>query len=253
MLLDAVRLAAGTLTAFPVPAPRRLDRSRAGLAMALAPAVGVALLIPLAVVVTLGHLLGVPPIVQSCCAVVTLQLCTRALHLDGLADTVDGLSASYERERALAVMHTGDVGPSGVAAIVLTLALQVACGSVLLSDHVALAAVTVLVGRTTLTWACAHGIPAARPDGLGATVAGSVSRGRAAVVTAAVLAASAITSAVAAGHWWWGPVTVAAAALALTILVRRCVVRLGGVSGDVLGAGVEIGFAASLLAATAVV
>lgn len=246
-------MSVGTLTALPVPAPRRIDRARAGIAMAVAPLVGATLLVPLAALLVLTRLTGLPPIVQACCAVVVLQLCTRALHLDGLADTVDGLSASYDRGRALAVMRTGDVGPSGVASVVLVLLLQVTCGSVVLGDHAALAAVAVVVSRTALTWTCAHGIPPARPDGLGATVAGSVPRPATAAVTVVVLIASVAVPVVCGGSWWHGPAIVGGGAVALAILVRRCVTRLGGVSGDVLGAGVEITLAACLLVAAAVV
>src|SRR5699024_4511702 len=97
----------------------------------------------------------------------------RAMHMDGLADTVDGLTASYGRERALEVMRASDVGPAGVVALVL----------VLLTQATALAAVAVrpygwlLVGlsvcgsRAALSISCRRGVPSARPDGLGNAVA----------------------------------------------------------------------------------
>ena len=65
-------------------------------------------------------------------ALAALALLTRGLHLDGLADTADGLGPLRGRERALQVMHQSDVGPFGVATLVLTLLLQIACLAALL-------------------------------------------------------------------------------------------------------------------------
>ena len=58
-----------------------------------------------------------PTLVTGVLAVAVLALGSRALHLDGLSDTVDGLTASYDRERSLAVMRTGTSGPAGTAAL----------------------------------------------------------------------------------------------------------------------------------------
>jgi adenosylcobinamide-GDP ribazoletransferase len=49
------------------------------------------------------------------------------------------------------------------------------------------------------------------------------------------------------GHWWFGPVAVMAGYLAATVLLRRCVRRLGGVTGDVMGACVEAATTAALV------
>ncbi len=251
MIADAARLAVGTLTALPVPPPRTIDRVRSGAAMTLAPAVGALLLVPVGVVVWLAHLVGLPPMVQACCGVIALQLCTRGIHLDGLADTADGLSASYDRDRALAVMHTGDVGPSGAAALTLTLLLQIACAAVLLGQAPALAGFAVVLSRAAPTLTCADGIPAALPEGLGATVAQSVPRSAAAVIVAVLFAAGAGVGVLGDVHWWAPPVALLGGLLAGAVLLRRCVRRLGGINGDVLGAAVEITLAASLLAAAA--
>ncbi|TWP37028.1 adenosylcobinamide-GDP ribazoletransferase [Leekyejoonella antrihumi] len=253
MLLDAGRLAVGTLTALPVPAPNTIDRRRAGLAMVLAPLVAVLLLVPPAVLVTIAHLAGLPPLVQATVCIIALALCTRGLHLDGLADTADGLSASYDRDRALAVMRTGDVGPSGVAAVTLTLILQIACGTVLLGSHrgMALAGVAVLVSRAALTWACTRGVPAARPGGLGATVAQSVHPAVAAGATVLLAGVSVAATALTGSPWWCGLVVVAGGFVAAAGVVGRCVSRIGGISGDVLGASVETTLAVGLLVAAA--
>ena len=48
--------------------------------------------------------------------------------------------------------------------------------------------------------------------------------------------------------WWRGPVAVALAALVVAVLVRRCVRRFGGVTGDVFGAAIELSLATMLLA-----
>ena len=131
-------------------------------------------------------------------ALAVLVLATRAMHLDGLADTADGLSAGYDRERALEVMRRGDIGPSGVAAVTLVLLVDVAALASLLPSlrGGVLAAVALLSSRQLLAWACARGVPSARADGLGATVAGTVTpplsaaehRAVAAVSTGAALA-----------------------------------------------------------------
>src|SRR6185312_14768407 len=95
---------------------------------------------------------------------------------------------------------------------------------------------------------CAHRVPSARPDGLGAAVAGSVPWPVAAAVLLVGLVA-ALAAGRADGVAWWAEPAVAVAVLGVTVaVVVRCTRRLGGVTGDVLGACVEL----SLLAALAV-
>ncbi|HYO35105.1 MAG TPA: adenosylcobinamide-GDP ribazoletransferase, partial [Geodermatophilus sp.] len=76
----------------------------------------------------------VSPLTGSVLALAALAALTRGLHLDGLADTADGLGPLRGRERALQVMHQGDVGPFGVVALVLTLLTQAAAGAALLAS-----------------------------------------------------------------------------------------------------------------------
>jgi adenosylcobinamide-GDP ribazoletransferase len=158
-------------------------------------------------------------------------LITRGLHLDGLADTVDALGSYRRGPEALEIMRKPDIGPFGVAAIALTLLVQAAA----ITPVGAVLAWT--AGRLAVPIACRRGVPAARPEGLGALVAGTVPAPAAAglAIAVAVAAAWAVP-----GRPWQGPAAVAAALLAVVVLVRHAVRRFGGITGDVLGAGVEL-------------
>lgn len=230
---DAWRLAVGTLTAVPARPPAAV---RPLGAVGLAPLAAA----PLGVLAGLACLLPVTPLAAAAVAVLLVVLGSRALHVDGLADTADGLTASYSREPSLAVMKTGDVGPAGVAAVVLVLLAQVAGIASLIDDPV-LVGVAVATSRWSLLLTCVRGIPAARTDGLGNPFAGSVPRW---VAVAGVIAWAAGMGVLAQAR---GLVAVAAAVLLVAALLRRCTTRIGGVTGDVLGAAIEIALAAQLV------
>ena len=242
-VVDGLRLALTTLTVARVGGPERLDRPTAGWAMRLAPVVGLLLGLPLAaVLVGVDRVTAGPPLLACVAVVVLLALLTRGLHLDGLADLVDGLGSYGTPERARAVMKQPDVGALGAAALVLVPAVQVAALlACVAAGRGALAVVlAVVTGRLAVTAACTAGIPAAAPDGLGALVAGTVPRGQAlaaaGVTAAAATAVAAMTDV---------PVLLPAAAVALGLLAARllrahAVRRVGGITGDVLGALVEV-------------
>ena len=192
------------------------------------------------------------PLVGAVLAVAVLAALTRGLHLDGLADTADGLGPLRGRERALEVMRAGDVGPFGVVTLVLTLLLQVSCLAQLLTvdrGWLALPAATV-AARVAMARTGLPGTPIAAGSSLGAAVAGTVSRrwlaGTVAVVAVALAAlgvsgqpelALVLGGAVVAG---W---------LAAEAVRRRASSRLGGVNGDVMGAMGEVAATVTLLTA----
>jgi adenosylcobinamide-GDP ribazoletransferase len=277
--VNALRLACGLLTALRVGRLPQADRRSVGTAMLLAPLTVVPLLV--AVAAARGLVVaGVSPLLAAALVVSTGALYTRAVHLDGLADTADGLSAGYDPQSSLRAMKASDTGPSGVAAVVLSLVVQVAALASLLASApgAVLAGLAWVVSRHTLALACRRGLAAAQPTGLGNLVAGSVGAvGLVASVTAlgavagtagwwastlpATLSATPAESLGTAGPtgpdvmlgWWLGPAVALGGVAAVHLLLRRCRRRLGGVTGDVLGAGIEASLSASLVVAALLV
>lgn len=249
-MTDAFRLAFGTLTRLPTPPPRNVDRHTAGRAMLLAPLTA---LPPAIVVVLLRFGVADGPVPALVAAVLVVGLTawwSRGLHLDGLADTADGLAANYDRARALEVMRRSDIGPTGVVTVVVVLLLQVAALSVLLLSTAgsSIAVLALLASRQVLAVGCRSGVPAARPDGLGAAVAGSVARLAAVLGSLIAMAVGAIITVLGAA-WYAGPLVVLAASLAALATVATAQRRIGGITGDVLGATVEIALAVGLVTA----
>lgn len=247
---DSWRLAVGTLTVLRVPAPRSVNRRTAGTAMLIAPLAVLPLGAGVALVLLAGRAAHLPPLVTGLLAVALLVLGTRAFHVDGLSDTVDGLTASYDRERSLAAMHTGTSGPAGGAAVLLVLGLQAASIARLveLPRSAVLVGALVCVSRCALALTCLRGVPAARADGLGEAFTESVPRLAAAASLLLSLVAVALVTGWAGLAWWRGVLAVVLALAVTAVLVRRAVHRLGGVTGDTFGAAVELSLATLLVA-----
>jgi adenosylcobinamide-GDP ribazoletransferase len=252
-LADGLRLAVGTLTAFPVGAPTVADRPAARIAMIAAPVAVLPVAVAAGLVGSIATLAFLPPLVVAVLVVGCFALGSRALHLDGLADTADGLTASYDKARALEIMRRGNVGPAGVATLVLTVALQTgALAAVVARPWGVLTGVVLLdLARCSLLITCAAGIPAARSGGLGALVAGVVPRGAGWIGAVLAIGVACATMALSQRPWWQGAAAVLLAAIVVGGLVVRCCRRFGGVTGDVLGAGIEVAAAALLVAAAA--
>ena len=249
-MLDALRLSVGTLTVLPSGAVGEINRRTAARAMIIAPLAVVPLAAAVALLGWLGGVAGLPGLAIGLLVVGGLALGSRALHLDGLADTVDGFGSGWTAERSLMVMRRGDVGPMGVVALIVVLGLQaVSIGQLIQNATGALlVGAAICCSRAALVLTCMRGVPAARGDGLGVAVANSVPRAAAAASWLAVLLIMAGVAALAGRGPASGALAAAAAVLAVGVLVYRSVRRLGGVTGDVMGAAIEIAFTVMITA-----
>ncbi|MDH6575067.1 adenosylcobinamide-GDP ribazoletransferase [Kitasatospora sp. MAP5-34] len=242
-LTHGLRFAFGTLSVLRVRV-ERWDRPTAGRAMLCAPLVGLVLGGLAAGAGALaawrgGGLLG------AVTAVSVLAALTRGLHLDGLADVADGLGSGKPAEDALRIMKQSDIGPFGVLTLVLVLLAQTAALAGQFEVSVwrgTLAALTAAVtARCALAWGCLRSVPAARPGGLGAMVAGTVSPIGALSVTAVPVLVLVGTSDPLL------PTAVVVGVGCAWLLLRRCVRRFDGITGDVLGAMAETAATAALV------
>ncbi|SHF45655.1 adenosylcobinamide-GDP ribazoletransferase [Streptoalloteichus hindustanus] len=239
-----LRLALTWLTVLPVPAGR-FDPPTCRRAIAWAPLVGVLLGGVGAAVLAGLAAAGAPGLLAGVAVVGLLVLLTRGMHVDGLADVVDGLGCYGPPERALAVMKDGGAGPFAVVALVLVLVGQASALASLAGDgRWAAVVLAVAAGRAAFAWSCRRGVPAARPEGMGALVAGS----QPPLVPALWwLALGAFAVVAVPGRPWQGPLAVLVAAGLVTLLTRHAVRRFGGITGDVLGAGCEVATTAVLV------
>lgn len=258
---DGLRLAVGTFTRIP-SGTVALDATAARVALLLAPVA----VLPLAVavgVVGASVELGVPPLVAAGLALAVLAHGSRGMHLDGLADVVDGLGAGWDRDRALEVMRRGDVGPMGAVAIVLVLLLQAASIASLLGSGwqgAVLVAGAVLLSRSACAQLCTSGTATASGSRMAAVFVGSVpvvpARVLAVVMTFVLLLAAAPGLLPLEQEDLLRGITVVGVAGALglvaSVLLRdRAVRALGGVNGDVLGGAVEVALTTTLVVLTA--
>ena len=233
MAVKRLLLALGFLTRLPVP---RVEASQEDFARAVRvyPLAGVAIGLVVAGAGWVGSLADAW--VGALAALLGWVWITGALHLDGLGDLADGLGAAHgDRSRMLVAMADPHIGSFGVVAIALQLAAKLVLLHLLLPDYWPAIIATPFAARIgPLVWA--RWLVPLRPGGLGATIVDAVRLRDVVGWTAALAAASALLPPLLAV-----PVAVAV----LGIWFDR---RVGGVTGDVHGAGIELTETAALLA-----
>ncbi|HLM16965.1 MAG TPA: adenosylcobinamide-GDP ribazoletransferase [Acidimicrobiia bacterium] len=167
---------------------------------------------------------------------------TGMLHVDGLADSADGLLPHATRERRLEIMRTPDVGAFGVTVVAVTLLVSVAALS---SQPVSVLLVVALwCAARALVAVVPSTMPAARPGGMGAHLVDGATRWT-------ILA---LPAAIAVGAWgagWAGAAGVTAGVLAGIAVLVLAARRIGGFTGDVLGATIVLTETVGLLVAAA--
>lgn len=193
-LPHGLRFAFGTLTVLPVTVTR-WDREAARGGMLCAPVAGLVVGAGAALVGVTLLAMGAGPLLAAVATAAVPAALTRGLHLDGLADTADGLGSGKPAEDALRIMKQSDIGPFGVITLLFVLLAQVAAlfqaYEASWARGVLAAVVSATAARLALTLAARTGVPPARPEGLGAAVAGTVPVRGALLVTLAVTVAAA--------------------------------------------------------------
>jgi adenosylcobinamide-GDP ribazoletransferase len=240
----AFHAALSVFTIVPVP-PIVIDRDSARRATLALPWVGLLVGIVSALVAGAVQALGGGSFLAGVLALALLATVTGAMHLDGLADTADGIGSRRPAEEALAIMKRSDIGPMGVAALVLVLLVDAAALS---SPHLtgprllaALACLT-MVGRVAVLTSTGRWAPSARPGGFGALFSGVTSARAWALSALGVLVASVLAGGLASGSR--GALVFGLAAMLSWLVAwlaqRRLVGRFGGLTGDLMGALVEV-------------
>jgi adenosylcobinamide-GDP ribazoletransferase len=178
--------------------------------------------------------LSVPPALAAICAILAMILATGAMHEDGLADFADGL-AGDTKERSLSIMRDHQIGTYGVIALALSLAIRATAVALIAEPQNVIAA---LIGAGAASRLSAvlimTALPPARRDGLSASV-GSPTAGLAgiALLLTFVIAWLALPFGVSL-------LLILSAIVSASVLGRVALTRLGGQSGDVLGASSQI-------------
>jgi len=241
-------------TTIPAGVDGALDDEVAARAVLWLPGIGLLLgAIGGGVVLGVGSLNGTGPgrLLGAALAVALIAVLTGGLHLDGLADTADGLGSRRPADVALEIMRRSDIGPMGVGALVLVLLVQVAAVAAIPRAPLAAGAVVLaeVTGRVSVVVATSS--PAARPGGFGALVAGRTTAAERALVAGALACAVA-----AAGLSGGGPalavrglVAALAGLLAGWLVQRTAERRLGGMTGDVFGAILQVSATTALIVA----
>jgi adenosylcobinamide-GDP ribazoletransferase len=261
------RVALSMFTVIPAGSGDEFDDAAAARAIRWLPAIGL-LLGGIGACLVLGAGWAGPSgprrLLGAALAVTAIALLTGGLHLDGLADTADGLGSRRPAAAALDLMRRSDIGPMGVAALVLGLLIQVTALAAVPRVPLAAAALVLaeVTGRVSVVVATAA--PAARPGGFGALVAGRTSRRERAVavtllgiaVVVAGLAGGVVGGATTGGGAAGGAtlavrgLTAALAGLAAGWFLQRVAVRrLGGLTGDVFGAILQVSATVTLVVA----
>lgn len=167
---------------------------------------------------------------------------TGAMHEDGLADTADGLWGGFTRDRRLEIMKDSAIGTYGVLALILSLGLRWAALTVLIPGGPVALLVATCLSRAILP-VVMTALPQARPNGL------SHSIGRPGwTISALALALGLSLSALLAGVTLLLPCLVAC--VAVTGLALIAWVKIGGQTGDILGAAQQVGEISILLTFT---
>ncbi len=225
------------LTGVPILPRLRVDAKDIARSVCWYPIVGLGVgLVLWAIYRVTGPWLGRP--LEAVVLLAAEALLTRGMHLDGLADTADGLGVHGDAARRLRAMADSRIGALGAVALGLVLLTKYAALTSIPDDRMSLALLGApILGRWAIVWV-GWWAPPARSEGMGRIFAGSVGARDLAIATIVAWGAVGLIGTVWGGRWW----TAAVAAACVTALGSGLVWRrsFGGATGDTLGATSEL-------------
>lgn len=242
------RIAVGFLTILPVGPAADIDDHRAGLRFGARafPLAGLVVGLFGALIYTIAHMLQLPPEAAAFIAIGAMTVFTGALHEDGLADFADGAMARESLTERLAIMRDSRIGTFGTLALIIAVGIKTGIiGAIGWADQVAPLLIGCAAASRAVLPAMMRFMAPARADGL-AVAAGRPEENQ--VVLAALLGA-------ALALLFLGPyaglVAIIAGIGAAYAVAWIAKTRLGGVTGDALGAAQQTTEAAMMLAVVA--
>jgi adenosylcobinamide-GDP ribazoletransferase len=235
-----------------LPAPMDDETAKRPLAKAVwaFPIIGVVIGVFGGAVLAVGNNVGVPPLGAALLAIATMICLSGALHEDGLADCADGLWSGADTPKRLAIMRDSRIGAFGVIALILIIGLKAVAIGKLATVGGSWSTVLAIVAAASLS----RGLlpvamllmPLARDDGRAANAGAPtqqdaiIAAGLAALICLLCLGFSA------------GVIAVLIGAGLATLFLLQALKRVGGYTGDVLGASQQILEATTLLVASSV-
>jgi adenosylcobinamide-GDP ribazoletransferase len=162
-------------------------------------------------------------------------LITGALHLDGLADTCDGIFSARKKERMLEIMKDSRLGTNGAVAIFFDLSLRIAIMTSISKEYIVLAVIlSNIISRTMLVLLC-YISKYARPEGgLGNLFIGKISKGNLIIsfIFGSIMSILLVN--------YKGIFLIALASIFIVMFSRYISSKIGGITGDILGAANEL-------------
>jgi adenosylcobinamide-GDP ribazoletransferase len=231
------KICLGVLTRLPVYIGASPEDFSISNASRLFPIVGAIVGLIAAATLWIGSWFDFPSAVLALLALLTMTLVTGALHEDGLADTFDGIGGGITREQKLAIMRDSQIGSYGVMALLFSFGLRWAALTEITEEgieDVFLALIAVAAASRAALPAVMHFIPVAREDGL-SVGAGKPSIDRA--ITALLIGVGFLLFLL---GFRVSIVGLGLAVLVAGLFVYFVALRLGGQTGDVLGATQQI-------------
>lgn len=238
--MNGLVVAVSFLTRLPVSSHIAVRPSDIARSAAFFPVVGAALgaLCCLAAALLKGH---VPPFLVATVIVLLDVLLTGALHFDGLADTADGFGGARSRDDVLRIMHDHSIGSFGGVALAVCVAFKVAAYAALVSQGhwISTIIMTPALGR----WSTLLVTAMYQYAGSGQSVTDGIGKRALALGTVAIVVLLAFVASIRA------LIAVIAVAFVTTCFGFYCRKRVGGFTGDTLGANVQLNECAALLVA----